>query len=60
MAKESKEKVIEEKFSKSQLVEYKEFVKDVDIINAILDEDKEYSIKEARNIIDKFKKKEVE
>lgn len=52
-------KVVEDKFLKKQLLEYKEFVNDVDIINAIFDDTKEYSIKEAKSIIEKFKKKEV-
>lgn len=47
------------KFSKEQIVSSKQFtVIEKDILKAIL-EDKEYSLKEVKKIIDDFNKKEV-
>ncbi len=46
------EKVL--KFSKKQFVNSKKFAKRKDIVNALLEEDKEYSIVEVESIINDF------
>ena len=50
----------ETKFSKEQIVLSKKYVNDVDIVNALLEDDKQYSFKEVDSIIAKFKKKKEE
>ena len=48
------------KFSKEQILSSEKFAGiDNDILRAVL-EDKQYSLKEAKKIIDEFKKKEVQ
>lgn len=54
------EKVItENKFTKEQLVSSKLFRKDKDVLSATLESNKEYTKKEAQEIIEKFKKGKV-
>ncbi|WP_164971389.1 hypothetical protein [Clostridium tetani] len=49
----------ETKFSKEQILSSKQFtIIEKDILKALL-EDKQYSLKEVKKIIDDFKKKEV-
>lgn len=50
----------ETKFSKEQIVLSKKYINDVDIVNALLEDGKQYSFKEVDNIIAKFKKKKEE
>lgn len=47
------------KYSKEQLLEYDGFFNEKDIINTLFNDDKKYTINEAKSIIEKFKKKEV-
>lgn len=49
----TKEKV-ETTFSKSELLKAKKFLKYQDILNALLKDDKKYSVKETETIINKF------
>ena len=56
-------KVIEEqtdvKFSKERLLQAKKFKGDSDLLNALLKDDKTYSIVEVEELIQKYKKQEV-
>ena len=54
------ENKIEPKFTKEQLVSSKHFdVYEKDILNALLFDTKQYSVEEAKKVIEKFYKKEV-
>lgn len=57
--KNKEEVVIENKFTKEQLVSSKLFNNDKDILSATLEDDKNYTKKEAQEIIEKFKKGKV-
>ncbi len=57
--KNKEEIVIENKFTKEQLVSSKLFNNDKDILSATLEDDKNYTKKEAQEIIEKFKKGKV-
>ena len=57
--KEEKEVVIENKFTKEQLISSKLFSNNKDILSATLENNKEYTKKEAQEIIEKFKKGKV-
>lgn len=46
-------------FVKEQIVSAKKYEDEVDIVNALLDEDKSYTLAEVDNIIDEFKKGRV-
>ena len=60
MAKENKETdVIEIKFSKSQLVESKRFSGQKDLLNTILEDDKEYTLEEVVSRVEKYMKGKV-
>lgn len=63
MAKKKIEKeviaITEDKFSKEQIVTSKNFRSEVDLLNALLKENKKYTIKEVNEIIKKFKKGKV-
>jgi len=60
MTKKKEEKVVsEEKFGKRQIVNSKRFKNDRDLLNAILQEDKNYTLKEVEEKIEKFKKGKV-
>lgn len=60
MAKENKETdVIEIKFSKSQLVESKRFSGQKDLLNTILEDDKEYTLEEVVSKVEKYMKGKV-
>ncbi len=48
------------KFSKDELVNSNKFVDYVDVLNAILEDEKTYTIEETENIIDKFLKGKVD
>ncbi len=54
---EVKKEVKEEKFKKESFLASKKYKKD--IINALLDDDKEYTIGEVNTIIDNFRKGKV-
>lgn len=46
-------------FVKAQIVSAKKYEDEVDIVNALLDEGKSYTLAEVDNIIDEFKKGRV-
>ncbi len=52
-------KIIEEKYTKKQIVNSKTFIDNKDLLNAILKEDKSYSKQEVNKIIENFKKGKV-
>ncbi|WP_291568752.1 MULTISPECIES: hypothetical protein [unclassified Clostridium] len=55
----TKKEIEQIKFNKEQIVNSNKFTQiERDILKALLD-DKEYSLEEAKNIIDEFKKREV-
>ncbi|WP_291579556.1 hypothetical protein [Clostridium sp. UBA6640] len=55
----TKKEIEQIKFNKEQIVNSNKFTQiEKDILKALLD-DKEYSLEEANNIIDEFKKREV-
>lgn len=49
----------EDKFSKEQIVKSKRFRKNIDLLNAILKENKQYTLKEVEEIIKNFMKGKV-
>ena len=53
------EKQIEPSFSKSQLVKSKFFFEERDLLNALLNDNKTYTIDEVANMISDFKKGKV-
>lgn len=53
------EKQIETSFSKSQLVKSKRFFEERDLLNALLTDNKAYTIDEVTNMISDFKKGKV-
>lgn len=55
----SKESTNEVSFTKSQLLKSKKYIHQTDVLNVILEEDKNYTIKEVEKLIDGFMKKEV-
>jgi len=60
MAKENKETdAVEIKFSKSQLVESKRFSGQKDLLNTILEDDKEYTLEEVVSKVEKYMKGKV-
>ena len=46
-------------FVKAQIVSAKKYEDDIDIVNALLEADKPYTLAEVDNIIDEFKKGKV-
>jgi len=52
-------KIIEEKYTKKQIVNSKTFIDNKDLLNAILKEDKSYSKQEINKIIENYKKGKV-
>lgn len=55
----TKKEIKQIKFNKEQIINSNKFTQiERDILKALLD-DKEYSLEEAKNIIDEFKKREV-
>lgn len=46
-------------FVKAQIVGAKKYEDDIDIVNALLEDDKPYTLAEVDNIIDEFKKGKV-
>lgn len=52
-------KNIEDKFSKEQIVKSKRFRNNIDLLNAILKENKQYTLKEVEEIIKNFMKGKV-
>lgn len=44
------------KFAKEQIVSSKKYVEDADIVKALLEENKVYTVEEVDSIIEKFKK----
>lgn len=46
-------------FDKQQIMELREFVRDIDLLSALLDDDKQYAIADAKKMIDAYKKKGV-
>lgn len=46
-------------FVKAQIVSAKKYEDDIDIVNALLEDDKPYTLAEVDNIIDEFKKGKV-
>lgn len=46
-------------FVKAQIVSAKKYEDDIDIVNALLEDDKPYTLAEIDNIIDEFKKGKV-
>ncbi|MDY5647126.1 MAG: hypothetical protein SPF22_09000 [Candidatus Onthovivens sp.] len=49
----------EDKFSKEQIVKSKRFRNNIDLLNAILKENKQYTLKEVEEIIKNFMKGKV-
>lgn len=58
-SKKETKKIIEEKYTKEQIVKSKTFMNSRDLLQAILKEDKSYSKNEIYEIIEKFKKGKV-
>lgn len=56
----SKEKTIENKFTKNQILASKKLSYNKDLVNAILEEDKTYTLKEVETEIGKYLKKKVD
>lgn len=60
MTKKKIENVVQEdKFTKEQIVTSKNFRSNIDLLNAILKENKKYTLKEVHEIISNFKKGKV-
>lgn len=59
LKKEEKEVIVEDKFTKEQLISSKRFSNNKDVLSAKLEDDKEYTIKEAQEIIENFMKGKV-
>lgn len=57
--KEEKVQIQEDKFTKEQLVKSKMFSDRIDLLNALLKDNRNYSIKEVNEIINKFLKGKV-
>ncbi len=57
--KKEEKVIIENKFTKEQLISSKLFRNDKDVLSAILESNKEYTKKEVQEIIEKFKKGKV-
>lgn len=57
--KKATEKQIEPSFSKSQLIKSKRFIDECDLLNALLSDNKTYTIDEVVKLIDDFKKGKV-
>lgn len=57
--KKSVKAVQEDKFLKQQIVNSKTFNHDVDLLNAVLKDNKKYTLKEVDEIIKNFKKGKV-
>lgn len=57
--KKNTKTVSEDKFSKEQIVKSKKFQNNVDLLNAVLKENKKYTLKEVNEIIKNFKKGKV-
>lgn len=57
--KEEKVQIQEDKFTKEQLVKSEMFSDKVDLLNALLKDNKNYNIKEVNEIINKFLKGKV-
>lgn len=53
------ENTAEDKFSKKQIVSSKRYRNNVDLLNAVLKDNKTYTLKEVNEIIEKFKKGKV-
>jgi len=53
------ENIAEDKFSKKQIVSSKRYRNNVDLLNAVLKDNKTYTLKEVDEIIEKFKKGKV-
>ena len=57
--KKEEKVIIENKFTKEQLISSKLFRNDKDVLSATLESNKEYTKKEVQEIIEKFKKGKV-
>ncbi len=53
------EEITSSKFSKQQIIESKKFRSRVDVLNVILDENKQYTLEEVEKEINKFMKGKV-
>lgn len=49
----------ESKFTKEQIVSSKKYIEDSDIVRALLEDNKTYTLKEVDNIVEKFRKGKV-
>ncbi len=49
----------ESKFTKEQIVSSKKYIEDSDIVRALLEDNKKYTLKEVDSIIEKFRKGKV-
>jgi len=52
-------KIIEEKYTKKQIINSKIFIDNKDLLNAVLKEDESYTKQEVNKIIENFKKGKV-
>ena len=60
MAKGKKvETIIEDRFTKQQIVNSKKYKKNVDLLNALLKDDKLYTLEEVNKTIEDFRKGKV-
>lgn len=59
LKKEEKEVIVEDKFTKEQLISSKKFSNNKDVLSALLEDDKEYSESEVNEIIENFMKGKV-
>ena len=59
MAEKKTVKNTESKFTKEQIVNSKKYIEDSDIVRALLEDNKTYTIKEVDSIIEKFRKGKV-
>lgn len=55
----SKESTNEVSFAKSQILKSKKYIHQTDVLNVILEDGKNYTIKEVDKLIENFMKKEV-
>lgn len=59
MAEKKTVESAESRFTKEQIVNSKKYVEQSDIVRALLEDNKTYTIKEVDNIIEKFRKGKV-
>ncbi len=59
MAEKKTVESTESKFTKEEIVSSKRYIEDSDIVRALLEDNKTYTLKEVDNIVEKFRKGKV-